>query len=459
MTINLNDLMDGYEIEPKKEKVQKEENKKEEKATEKTTSNADKEIEQLKKELALMKKEKYNFDELTNANIDRDEFFKVQNAIEKKESQNVILDKEVRRKVDLIKNKMDVRQSANIAIFGSSAQKQISDYSKTILEKTKTKDSGEIGDALSNLLVTIKSVDTRTDDEKGFFSRLFNKGKKQADLMIAQQKSVESQLEGITSNLQESRYELLKDIEMLGRLYKENLIYYDNLNAYVLAGKEIVDENNNVIMPQLLEDAAKLTDEGEKSKAVQQIRGYQSNINRLSKRVHDLQTSRTISIMMMPQLKIIENNNLQLADKIQDAVVNVIPAWRTQVLISLSLDEQKKVANISKSVSDAMGEMLVSNSKKIYDNSVLIKEEVERDSVDIDKLEEANNFIIKTIEETLTIEEEAKKARIDSEQRMEKMEEQLRESLLRAHERKTRNLMSDSLNDDINLMLDDSYLE
>lgn len=389
----------------------------------------------------LMKSENLNNDEGIIVGEEKTEkkVAELKNEIEVREEQKS-LDPEFRNKINTIKEKTDLTNAGNIALFGSGAQEKISNYSKSVLEKTSAKDAGEIGETLSSLMATVKSTDVKPESEKGFLEKLFGRTKNKAEIMIAKQQDVETQLQIITSKLHESRYELLKDIEMVRRLYDENISYYDNLNAYIIAGKEIIEESNNNIIPAMFNEAELLEDEGQKSKAIQQIRDYQSNVNRFDKRIHDLQTSKTISMMMMPQLKIIEGNDLQLADKVQDAIVNVIPAWRMQILLSLGLDEQKRIAGLSKNITDTMGEMLTDNATKIYENSVEIKREVERDSVDIDKLEEANNTIIKTIEETLTIEEEAKKARKDSEERMEKMEVQLRESLLAAQKRKNDNL-------------------
>mgnify|MGYP001942187762 CR=1 FL=1 len=219
---------------------------------------------------------------------------------------------------------------------------------------------------------------------------------------------------------------------MLDKLYEENLHYYDNIVTYIIAGKEIIEENNNEIIPNMLAEVEKLEDDAEKSKAIQQVRDYQSNINRFEKRIHDLEISRVVAVQMMPQLKLIQNNDQMLADKVQDAVVNTIPLWRTQFVMAISMERQKNVSELSRQVSEATDELIVRNAEILHDNSIEIKKEAERDIVSLESLEKSQQLLISTIEETLQIEEDARKARRESEVRMREMEHELREAAVRA---------------------------
>lgn len=363
--------------------------------------------------------------------IDKEIFQKYRDAIEKKQADKP-LDPATRTKVDRIKRSMDLTKAANISLYGSGSQEKISNYSKGILEKTKSKDTGEVGSLLTDLMVTVKNTDLKPEGEKSFLEKLFGGTKNRVEALIAKQESVETQIDIISSKLMESKDLLIKDVELLDRLYEENLSYYDNIVAYIIAGKEMIDENNRTVIPNMLAEAEKIEDEAEKSKAVQRIRGYQSNLSRFEKRIHDLEISRVVSVQMMPQLKLIQNNDEMLADKIQDAVMNTIPLWRTQFVMALTLARQQNVAELSRQVSEASDALIVKNAEILHDNSISIKKESERDIVSMESLEKSQELLISTIEETLQIEEEAKKARMESEVRMQMMEQQLREAAIKA---------------------------
>lgn len=426
MAIDLSDLMD-LEVE-----VENEDKVNENQVNSETTKeDVNAEIEAITKELEDKKNKEVDITENLPAGIDKEEFKKTHNALEKK-AQNTELDPKVRQKVNQIKSSMDLTKASNISLYGSGSQEKISNYSRSVLEKTKSQDSGEVGSLLTDLMITVKNTDIERQGEKSFFDRLFGGAKNKVESIIAKQQSIETQIDIISSKLLQSRDLLLKDVDMLDKLYEENLHYYDNIVTYIIAGKEIIEENNNEIIPNMLAEVEKLEDDAEKSKAIQQVRDYQSNINRFEKRIHDLEISRVVAVQMMPQLKLIQNNDQMLADKVQDAVVNTIPLWRTQFVMAISMERQKNVAELSRQVSEATDELIVRNAEILHDNSIEIKKEAERDIVSLESLEKSQQLLISTIEETLQIEEDARKARRESEVRMREMEHELREAAVRA---------------------------
>lgn len=426
MAIDLSDLMD-LEVEVENEDKVNENQVN----SEITKEDVNAEIEAITKELEDKKNKEVDITENLPAGIDKEEFKKTHNALEKK-AQNTELDPKVRQKVNQIKSSMDLTKASNISLYGSGSQEKISNYSRSVLEKTKSQDSGEVGSLLTDLMVTVKNTDIERQGEKSFFGRLFGGAQNKVESIIAKQQSIETQIDIISSKLLQSRDLLLKDVDMLDKLYEENLHYYDNIVTYIIAGKEIIDENNNEIIPNMLAEVEKLEDDAEKSKAIQQVRDYQSNINRFEKRIHDLEISRVVAVQMMPQLKLIQNNDQMLADKVQDAVVNTIPLWRTQFVMAISMERQKNVAELSRQVSEATDELIVRNAEILHDNSIEIKKEAERDIVSLESLEKSQQLLISTIEETLQIEEDARKARRESEVRMREMEHELREAAVRA---------------------------
>lgn len=424
MAINLDDIMD----------IEKDVEDQENEITNDTNTG----IEQIKQNLEEMKTAEVDLTEKLSDNVDKEEFKKIQNSLAKKEVE-VQLDPQTRLQVDKIKKAMDLTKATNISMFGSKSQENISNYSRSILEKTKAKDSGEVGQKLTELMVTVKGTDIKMESEKGFFDKIFGKAKNQVEIITAKQESIETQLDIISSQLMEARFGLLKDVDMLDKLYEENLQYYDNLNMYIIAGKEMIKEETEQRIPNMLIQVEQMENQDEKSRAVQAIRDYQSNVNRFEKRIHDLEISKVISIQMMPQLKMIQDNDLQLADKVQDAVNNTIPLWRTQFVMALTLQRQAEVAKLSKSISDATDEFIVRNSQMLYDNTIEVKKEAERSIVSIEALEKSQELLIKTIEETIQIEEDAKQQRKEAEVRMVGMQQELAHALTQSIQKRDQN--------------------
>lgn len=402
-------------------------------------------IKKIREEIEKSKIRDYDLSKNLSDNplIDRKEFNKLQKKVKEKEKY-LQLDEKTRNKVDNIKNKMDLTKAVNISIYGSNSQKKISDYSKTILKETKSRDNGEVGKILTELMVNVKNSEISGNKEKNPLKRLFKKPADKIETLMARQESIEKQINIVEDKLDESHNSLMKDIMVIDKLYQENLEYFENLNTYIIAGKEIIKENNEITIPKMLEEINNIEDEGEKSKAVQQVRDYQSNLNRFEKRVFDLETTRVVSIQMMPQLKMIQDNDSQLADKIQDALTNVVPLWRSQFVIAASLGRQKDVLDITKKVSDTTNELIRKNSDMLHQNTVETKKEVERSTVDIETLEYAHQTILSTLEETAQIEEDARRIRKESEARMQAMEEELRQSLIKRAEMNSKSALMSS---------------
>ncbi|MGX7104274.1 toxic anion resistance protein [Globicatella sanguinis] len=366
---------------------------------------------------------KISLDELmSQAQVDKANTEIAENLDEKFE----ILDEASRKKVDSIKEKINLRDSQLSSMFGANAQKSLAGFSETILSQVRAHDLGEVGNLMTDLVVNVENFDADFDN-KGLLAKIpfINKAKKSIEKYLARYDIVEKQIDKIEAKLETSRMEMLKDISMYDKLYDENLKYFEELQLYIVAGEEVVKDMCDNQLPALLKEAEAKED----SMALQVVNDFKESIDRFEKRIFDLKTSKTLAIQTAPQIKLIQNNDKLLVDKVTDAINNVIPLWKSQVVIALGMEKQKRVLELERQVSDTANELLRKNADKLRQNSVEIAEETERSIVDIDTVKHVNQQLIETIRETMAIHENAKTARIEAEKELITVENELKTAI------------------------------
>lgn len=366
---------------------------------------------------------KVSLDELmSQAQVDNANTEITENLEEKFE----ILDEVSRKKVDSIKEKINLRDSQLSSMFGANAQKSLAGFSETILSQVRAHDLGDVGDLMTDLVVNVENFDADFDN-KGILAKIpfINKAKKSIEKYLARYDIVEKQIDKIEAKLETSRMEMLKDISMYDKLYDENLKYFEELQLYIVAGEEVIKDMRDNQLPELLKEAEAKED----PMALQVVNDFKDSIDRFEKRIFDLKTSKTLAIQTAPQIKLIQNNDKLLVDKVTDAINNVIPLWKSQVVIALGMEKQKRVLELERQVSNTANDLLRKNADKLRQNSVEIAEEAERSMVDIDTVKHVNQQLIETIRETMAIHENAKTARIEAEKELVTVENELKSAI------------------------------
>lgn len=339
---------------------------------------------------------------------------------------------EDRKKIDALKEKIDFKNSGMLLGYGSLAQKGVASFSDGVLGSIKRGDSGYVGDLLGDLLGKVRSFDVDGSNASGLskipiFGKLVNKGR---DLMESYD-TLAVQIEKITVQLDKAKDLMLRDINMFDQLYDQNLVYFKALELYIRAGEEKIEEMRTENLPKLQQQAQASNN----PMAVQVVRDFSDTIDRFEKKVHDLKLSKTIAIQTAPQIRLIQNNDRMLAERVQSALYNTIPLWKSQVVIALGLANQQKVLQTQKAVSDMTNELLLKNSQMLKQNSVEVAKENERGIVDIETLHQVNENLISTIEETLQIQQEGRQKRQAAEQELVQIEGRLKETILNAAQR------------------------
>ncbi len=339
-------------------------------------------------------------------------------------SLNSLTSQEQKQVLDFV-TKIDVTDSNSIISYGSGAQTKIAKFADDTLQNVKTKDTGEAGKLLSDLVVTIKNFDS-VSENKGFFANLFSKAKNEIDKFVARYNDVEVNIDKITNLLQNHRHIMLKDIAMYDEMYKMNLNYLKELSMYIVAGKEKIKELNNTIVPSMKEKAIQSGDEAD----AQRLNDLLNAVNRFEKKVYDLQLSRQISLQMAPQIRLIQNNDAQLADKIQSSIVNSIPLWKNQMVISLGLANAKAALEAQKKVTDMTNELLKRNSEMLKTGTLEIAQESEKGIVSIETIKKTNQDLIEAITGVIEIQRKGKEERLAAESEIAVIENELKQTLL-----------------------------
>lgn len=307
--------------------------------------------------------------------------------------------------------------------YGYNTQKSISSFADTMLMEIRSKDAGTVGETLSELLMKIKDVNVSSlSAEKGFFQRLFSS----IERFFAKYQKISTQMEMIIKQLNDSKMYLLRDITVLDQMYTKNLEYLKELDIYIEAGRIKLEELNTVDLPNL-ETKARMSNDPIDA---QHLNDFKQFITQFEKKLHDLSLSRMIAIQTAPQIRIIQHNNRVLAEKIQSSIITTIPLWKNQIVIAVSLLRQKKALEVQKNVSDSTNDLLRKNSQMLNETSIEVAREMERGVVEIETLKQVNDNLIKTLEETIQIQQEGKQKRFQAEIELSKMETDLKQKLI-----------------------------
>lgn len=338
------------------------------------------------------------------------------------------LSNEERQKINAIKENLDLRDTSLAPFYGTDSQKNMAEFSDSILSQVRSRNAGDVGKNLTNLLVAVKN--NPPEESQGFLSKLFHGGKMEIERIIASYDSLSGQIDQISAQLQNQQKDLMKEIQVFQQLYQENLSQYQELGLYIIAGEEKVKEMREKVLPDLYGEA-KASDN---PMAMQVVQDLEENVNRFENKVHELKISQTLALQTAPQIKLIQNNNQLLVDKINNVINNTLPLWRSQTVIALGLAKQEEALRVQKAVSDATNTLIEENAKKLKQTSLGIKEESERSIVDIEALEAANKDLIDTINGSVEISKQARVKRAEAEEKMIKIKNDLRQALVHAME-------------------------
>ena len=341
------------------------------------------------------------------------------------------LSKEEKAAIEEFNKKFDVNDSTQILQFGVSAQEKISKFSDSILEDVKTKNTGEVGDLLANLVSQIKSFDKDVSGttKKNFIEKIFNSAKKEFDYIVAKYSKIEKNIDTIEGGLEKDKLQMLKDITIFDTMYEKNLEYFKEISLYIIAGEKKLEELRDKELPKLKAQAEKTGDQLD----VQKVNDMEALINRFDKKIYDLKTTRIISIQMAPQIRLLQNNEAELVEKIQSSITNTIPLWKNQMVLALGISNAKNALKSQQAVSKLTNEMLAKNSETLKQGSVEIARESERAIVDVETLQKTNRDIIETLDEVIKIHEEGRNKRAEAEKTLEEIEKELKAKMLEIH--------------------------
>ena len=330
-----------------------------------------------------------------------------------------------KKAVDEFNEKIDVFDSTQILQYGAAAQNKISNFSDSILEDVKTKGIGDTGELLADLVGQIKSFDSSIGPKKGL-GKLFYSVKREFNTILAKYNKIEKNVDTIEKGLDKSKIQLLKDISIFDEMYKKNLEFFKEISLYIIAGERKLEELRNITLPEL----KKIAEETQEQVDIQKVQDMEAQINRFEKKIYDLKTTRLISIQMAPQIRLLQNNDAELVEKIQSSVTNTIPLWKNQMVLALGITNAKRTLEQQKAVSDLTNEMLVKNSETLKQGSIEIAKESERAIVDIETLKKTNKDLIETLDTVLKIHEDGRIKRQQAEVELQNIEKELKEKIL-----------------------------
>lgn len=336
-----------------------------------------------------------------------------------------ILNDDERKMVDSFAKQIDLTNNNMILQYGAGAQKKMADFSEAALENVRTKDLGEVGDMLSSVVTELKSFDAAEEQEKGFFG-FFKKNANKLAAMKTRYEKAETNIESICKVLEEHQIRLMKDAAMLDKMYEINQEYFKQLTMYIIAGKRRLEYAKDAELPTMM-SRAKATKSSEDLNAAND---YASLIARFEKKIYDLELTRTIAMQTAPQIRLIQNNDVQMSEKIQSMLVNTVPLWKSQMVIALGIEHSNKAAQAQKAVTDMTNELLRKNAETLKTATVETAKQMERGVVDVETLEHTNELLLSTIDEVMQIQEEGRQKREAAETSLQKMENDLKQKLL-----------------------------
>ena len=322
--------------------------------------------------------------------------------------------------------KVDIKDTNLILTYGINAQKKISEFSDSVISNVRTKSVGEVGDLLTDLVCEIKDFDSSLVSEpKGLFS-IFNSVKKQFNKIVAKYDRVGANIDKIERQLETHKVQMLKDIAIFDTMYEKNIESFKELSLYVIAGEEKIREIREVELPALV---AKAKESGEQIDA-QAVNDLNNMLDRFEKKIYDLKTTRVIAVQMAPQIRMIQNNDSELVEKIQSSIINTIPLWKNQIVIALGLANSKAALEAQKNVTDITNELLQKNSENLKQGTIEVAKQSEEAIVNIETLKKTNQDILTTLDEMVKIHTEGRARRQQNEQELIAIESELKQKLI-----------------------------
>ena len=357
---------------------------------------------------------------------DLGEFEKKEEVIPKKQTQKEevpVLTPEEQKMVNDFAAKIDIENTNQILQYGAGTQKKMADFSDTALENVKTQDLGEIGELISNVVGELKDFDVQ---EEGKFFGFFRKQTSKIENLKNKYDKAQVNVEKITDSLQQHQVRLMKDSAMLDKMYEQNLNYFKELTMYILAGKKKLEETRNGKLAEMKNKAA-LSGLPEDAQAA---RDLDEKCSRFEKKLHDLELTRTIAMQTAPQIRLIQNNDTVMVEKIQTTIVNTIPLWKSQMVLALGIAHSAEAAQAQRQVTDITNELLRKNAETLHMATVETAKESERGIVDLETLQKTNADLIQTLDDVMRIQMEGRQKRQAAEMEMHRMEEELKRKLL-----------------------------
>ena len=333
---------------------------------------------------------------------------------------------EEQAQIDEFAEKIDVTNSSLVFQYGAGTQQNIANFSDAALANVRSKDLGQVGDMIAGLVTQLRSFSVDTEEDKGGIFGFLKKKVDKITLLKNRYDDVEVNVNKLVSELENHQVTLLKDIATMEQLYDMNLSYFKELSMYIAAGKKALDEFRAGEL-QVARDKAAASGLPEDAQAASDLAAM---ADRFEKKIFDLELTRNIAIQMAPQIRLLQNNNQMLAEKIQSTIVNTIPLWKSQMVLALGLEHSQSALQAERSVTDLTNDLLKSNAERLHQGSVEIAKESERGIIDIETLTETNQKLIQTMDEVLEIQQAGRQKRRDAEQELQNIEKQLREKML-----------------------------
>ena len=321
--------------------------------------------------------------------------------------------------------KVDVTNPDHVLLFGADAQKRIADFSQTALDAVKTQDTGEVGNMLVNLVSELKGFERDTEEKKGL-ARLFAKGEDKIDRMKARYSKVSTNVENIAGSLEAYQTQLLKDVAMFDRLYDQNSDYFHQLTLYIIAGDKKLEQVRNTDLKELREKAEQSQDAMDAQKA----NDLAAQCDRFEKKLYDLKLTRQVSIQMAPQIRLLQNNDSLLVERIQSTLSNTLPLWKSQMVLALGMHHSQQALQAQTAVTDMTNELLKKNAEALKIGTIATAREAERGIIDIETLIKTNQDLIDTINDVMDIQSQGRAKRIEAEKTLYSMEAELKKKLL-----------------------------
>ena len=339
-----------------------------------------------------------------------------------------MLTEEEKRSVEEFVDKIDVNNTDHVLLYGADAQKKISDFSESALETIRTKDTGEVGDMLVNLVNEIKGFGAAAEKPSGLKGLFWDAKKAVSDMKTKYQK-VDANVDVISTQLEKHQVQLLKDVSMFNHLYDMNSQYFKELTMYIIAGEKKLQNVRGGELAELSRKAAQTGDAMDAQKA----NDLAANCDRFEKKLHDLKLTRQVALQMAPQIRLLQNNDSLLVERIQSTLSNTLPLWKSQMVIALGMHRSQEALKAQNAVTDMTNDLLKKNAEALKIGTIQTAKEAERGIIDLDTLKKTNQDLMDTISEVMRIQQEGRSQRLDAEREMAAMEGDLKKKLLEMH--------------------------